>query len=274
VIHERILDVLKVKADDYPKQRVYAILFYNSDFRSFGNGIFGLSEWETTTQAVTGESIFQVCPQPFLGINGKARSFFESLMVGLDLLRQHPQMSARQFYAEIHAWDNREDLDLSKAQGAFDAWYAAGLIQPIDYTIDANKPLVLAISPELKLKDIRINALNTICRCILKMPELLLTIEKIAPATNADIQRILFGSADHAFDLANRLTLLEAFEAIRREDSGWVITATGQSVLANHPPAELPDFGEIEQVESLHREDPVDEYDDWSWEDEIDLLEF
>lgn len=266
-IHEEILKILPPD-QHYPKERTYATLFYSEKFQLLGNGMFGLAAWDLTSAGSSGEKILQHCPQPLLPENANARSFFESIMVGRELLTQQPNLSSRVFYAEMLAWARREDSNWIYAQSAFDAWYIVGLIERVELVSGHMHSIQLTISPEAKLNEVRQHCLTSLCRRVLKMPEMLLTLKRIARPTIADIQKVLFGGERAGFDVPFRLNLLAAFEAVQRSGDEWRLTLIGENVLQNNQPQELPDFSLIEEVTS-----ETDDIDDISWEDELGLLD-
>lgn len=266
-IHEEVLKILPPE-QHYPKERTYATLFYSEKFQLLGNGMFGLATWDLTSEANGGEKILQHCPQPLLPENANPRSFFESIMVGRELLIKRPDLDSWSFYGEMMAWAQRQDNNWIYAQSAFDAWYAAGLIERVELVAGHSQSIHLTISPEAKLNDVRQHCLTSLCRRILKMPELLLTLKRIVRPTVADMQKVLFGGERAGFDVSFRLSLLAAFEAVQRSGDEWRLTPIGESILQNNPPQELPDFSLIEDITS-----EADDLDDVSWEEELGLLD-
>src|SRR5690606_7594842 len=108
MIHERVMQTLPPERH-YPKERTYAALFYSDNFQLLGGGVFALSTWELTGVGASGDRILHHCPQPLLPDNANARSFFESVMVGRELLKREPSLAARSFYAEMQAWARKDD---------------------------------------------------------------------------------------------------------------------------------------------------------------------
>jgi RNA polymerase sigma factor (sigma-70 family) len=88
---------------EFAKTATYTTLFYHRYFRSFGNSTFGLTEWETVTDAPSGEQVLNHCPMPLLPAQTYPTAFFESVMVGAAYLKAGPT-PARQFWAEMVAW--------------------------------------------------------------------------------------------------------------------------------------------------------------------------
>lgn len=266
-IHEEVLKILPAD-QHYPKDRTYATLFYGDQFQLLGNGMFGLSKWDSVTIDSSGEKTLQYCPKPLLPANASGRAFFESVMVGRDLLKRRPDITAQTFYAEMQAWAQQEDNNWINTQSAFDAWYAAGLIEHVDVMNNSNVILQMGISPDARLNDVRLHCLDALCRRVLKMPELLLTLKRIARPTIPDIQKVLFGGERAGFDVPYRLNMLAAFEAVQRVDDEWRLTPIGEAVLQAHPPQELPDFSVIDEVTA-----ETEDTDDLIWEDELGLLD-
>jgi len=150
--------------------------------------------------------------------------------------------------------------DRSNPQDAFDAWYAAGLHEHIQFTHQARETMRLSIPPEWKLNEVRLHCLNHICQRIVKMPELLATLDRLATLDSSMLQRLLFGSEGAGFDVSLRLNMLAAFEAVRVDGINWRITDVGRAALQANPPDELPDFSVIETLEPDESE--TDDWDD------------
>lgn len=265
-IHQRSLTRLSSHLHFSPKT-TYATLFQNDWFRSFGSGMFGLSSWGNSANGSRGDHVFIHCPIPLLPADANARAFFESIMLGRNLLSKRGSLDAQAFYTEMLAWARQPAGSVQDAQGAFDAWYAAGLLERIDFLQNRHTSLTLNISTDARLNEVRIHCLNHLCRRILRTPELLLALERIALPTTAILQRAIFGSEHAGFDLPIRLTMLAAFEAVSRVGNVWRLTDVGRTVLEANPPEELPDFGEIE---TASEEESLAELE---WEDEFGLLD-
>lgn len=267
VIHERTLQNLPPEYH-YPKERTYATLFYSDTFHLLGNGMFGLASWDTVTSNLAGEVVLNHCPQPLLPADADKRAFFESVMVGRELLKRDPGLTATQFYAEMQVWAGQANHQAM--QPAFDAWYAVGLLGGLDVSYGSKNTLQLTIDPNAKLNDVRLHCLNALCHRILKMPELLLTLTRIARPVVSDIQKVLFGSERAGFDVPIRLNMLLAFEAVQHVNGEWRLTPVGETILAANPPQELPDFSVIDEAVTDESDALLNELD---WEDELGLLD-
>jgi hypothetical protein len=237
-------------------------------FRSYGNGMYGLAEWGNTTENQSGETVLLYCPRPLLPDRDNPRAFFESIIVGRDLLKQQPHLTAKGFLAAMLEWAQKEETNWINAQNAFDAWYAVGLIEHVDMLNGESVTLQVTIPMDTKLNDIRLLCLSALCHRILKMPELLLTLKRIARPTTLDIQKMLFGSERAGFDVPNRLNMLAAFEAVQHFGNEWRLTQVGETVLQAIPPQELPDYSNMEQAVT-EADDTYEQY----WEDELGLLD-
>jgi RNA polymerase sigma factor (sigma-70 family) len=225
----------------FGRKEAYATLFYREGFRLLGNGIFGLEEWENTSTQEAGETVLHYCPAPLLPMNLYPTAFFESIMVGREVLKAE-QLSLNTFWLYMVRWAQRSDLSIQSAQAAFDAWYAAGLINHVDFANNRTMKLLLSMPPDADLNTARVHCLNSLCVRVQKMPELLLVLDRVARPTLSRIQEMLFGSEQDGFDVPNRLVLLVALDAVRREDDEYVLTDLGRQMLVRHPPQELPDF--------------------------------
>lgn len=268
-IHDHILERLPPDLH-YPKERTYAVLFYKNSFQLLGNGVFGLVEWDYVSTDKTGAKILHHCPRPLLPENADSRAFFESIMIGRDILTRRPEITAKQFMDEMNVWARQSSTNGQTLQSAFDAWYAAGLVEHVEIPSDLGKPLELAVPADAKLNDVRMHCVEALSRRIRKMPELLLTLTRIAQPTLPEIQRVLFASEQAGFDVPERLRILAALEAVQWDGMAWRITRIGELALEANPPQELPDFSLID--ESL-AEDDDEVADELSWEEELGLLD-
>jgi RNA polymerase primary sigma factor len=255
-IHQRTLASLPPE-QHFTKEVAYAALFYSDRFRLLGGGVFSLASWENTTRQTTNGHVFNHCPPPLMPANAHPRTFLESILIARQLIQTRPKITVIQFYEEMLSKAGR---DRSNPQDAFDAWYAAGLHDHIEVSRQALEIMRLAIPPEWKLSEVRLNCLNHLCRRIVKMPELLAALDRLANVNIPTLQKLLFGSESAGFDVPLRLTMLAAFEAVRADGSNWRITDLGRTVLKTNPPHELPDFSVIETPEPDERE--TDDWDD------------
>lgn len=264
-LHERAMK-LAPNAITFSKNATYATLFYHKFFRSFGNGTFGLAEWEETANNGHGATL-QYCPQPLLPVNPYPNAFLDSILVGRDILQTN-RLTAREFWSEMLLWAQRDNNSAVDPQAAFDLWYAAGLVDHIHFGKHSAKMLTLTLSPDLKLQEVRRTCIETLCRRMQKMTELLLTITRIPQPTIERIQRVVFGDPRLGFDITNRLLVLNALDAVQTVADVWEITDLGRAALKACPPQELPDFGEMEGYSEAENEQDEDD-----WEADLDLVD-
>lgn len=268
VLHEEAMNQLP-EALQFPKERAYSTMFYSDKFRLYGNGVFGLASWDTTTLSASGETVFQHCPIPLLPVTTYPSAFFDSVMLGRDLLSRR-KLTVEQYWHEMQSWARHNGTAVQEAQDAFDAWYAAGLIDHVDFIWQKDAPLSLTISQDAGLSQVREYCLSALCRRIAKMPELLLALVKIARPNTALLQKALYGSERAGFDVPVRLSLLASFGAVQRIGDEWRLTEIGHALLRAHPPQDLPDFGEADAILA----EPTSGLD-WGWEyDDLGLLDF
>jgi len=267
LIHEEALRQTP-KELGFAKTTAYATLFYHDYFRALTKGVFGLTEWETQDAVAGGEFVLRYCPQPLLNASDDPRSFFESILVGNDLVCRRPGISTREFYLEMFGWAQRGDENVQDAQSAFDAWYAAGLLERVDYVQQPTQSIRSTLPANARLNEVRIHCLNHLCRRIYKMQELLSVLEQIPLPTVQSIQRALFGDERTGFDVPARLNLLLAFDAVHKIGDTWQLTAPGKQALDANPPQDLPDFDEMTGVDES--EDAEIELD---WDEDLVLFE-
>lgn len=263
-IYERSLALLPQHLH-LTQKNAYATLFQNNLFRPFGNGVFGLSSWQNIAHNGGSEHIFIHCPTPLLPEAPQPRAFFESTLIGYQHIKTHHSITAKDFYNQMLQWAKKSSINVQEAQNAFDAWYACGLLERVDFMRDSSKPVISTFTTATQLRDIRQFCLNHLCQRILKMPEVLLALERITMPTIPLIQKAIFGSENSGFDVPIRLNLLMAFEAVSYTGNMWRITDLGQAVLKSNPPADLPDFDVLETA--------PEEDTNFELEDEFGLLD-
>lgn len=263
-IYERSLALLPQHLH-LTQKNAYATLFQNNLFRPFGNGVFGLSSWQNIAHNGGSEHIFIHCPTPLLPEAPQPRAFFESILIGYQHIKTHHSITAKDFYNQMLHWAKKSSINVQEAQNAFDAWYACGLLERVDFMRDSSKPVTSTFTTATQLRDIRQFCLNHLCQRILKMPEVLLALERITMPTIPLIQKAIFGSENSGFDVPIRLNLLMAFEAVSSTENMWRITDLGQAVLKSNPPTDLPDFDVLETA--------PEEDTNFELEDEFGLLD-
>lgn len=260
-IHQRALALLPPQ-QQMTKEVAYATLFYSDRFRLLGGGVFSLTTWQNTMQQTSNGHVFAHCPPPLMPANAHPRAFLESILVARQLVQTQPKITVMKFYEEMLKKAGR---DRSNPQDAFDAWYAAGLHEHIQFTHQARETMRLSIPADWKLGEVRVHCLNHLCRRILKMPELLAALDRLANVEISILQKLLFGSESAGFDVPLRLNMLAAFEAVRADGSSWRITDVGRTALQANPPQELPDFSVIETMEP-------DEPEADDWDDHLEIF--
>jgi RNA polymerase sigma factor (sigma-70 family) len=252
-IHRRALALLPPERH-FTKEVAYAALFYNNRFRLLGEGIFSLVTWRNGAQTTPDGYVLTHCPPPPLPVNAAPGAFFESILVARQLVQTHPNITVMRFFEEL----SESGRVSSAPQDAFDAWYAAGLHDYIDFERQAREMMRLSIPADWGLADVRTHCVNQLCRRLLKMPELLAALERLATADVPTLQRVLFGDASAGYDVPFRLTMLAAFEAVRADGSQWRITEVGRAALQANPLQQPLDLSALETPEP-----EASETDDW-----------
>ena len=175
-------------------------------------------------------------------------------------------MSAQQFYLDMLGWAKRTQENFAEAQDAFDAWHAAGMLAPVDYATNHQLSLELTLPTGLSLPQLRAFCLAAVCEHIPKMLELLAVIDQFPRPTVSSIQRTLFGSESGGQDVPNRLRLLAAFDAVRKDGEFWRIGVPGKDFLNSQMLPALPDRSEYDV------EDASDAPLELEWDDSLGLL--
>lgn len=266
-IYQRVLAKLTPESKLTEKSH-YAALFYSDKFYGLGDGVYALKSWiENNYNGQSGKKITHF-PEPLRPVESNTTAFFESIIVGHKHLKTQ-QLTVEQFLLKMQAWAGRSQMDRIDIQNALDAWYTAGLIDRIDFQHNPSQVIVSKLPENSKINDIRITCLNNIAQRVTKIPELLLTLKHIAPASLSDIQKVLFGGAGAGFDVPTRLEVLESFEAIQQDGNLWRITTIGEITLNENPPDDLPDFSIIEEVIQEVESEAAD-----IWEDDLGFVDF
>jgi RNA polymerase sigma factor (sigma-70 family) len=239
IIHQMALE--RVPAGlQFSKESTYTTLFYgNRVFRSYSNAVFGLVEWPVEATTVDGEVIFDLCPAPLLPPNTHVGAFFDSIEYGRQLLARR-RFSADEFWAEMTKWAGQGAVT-TDPQGAFDAWYGAGLISRVQFAATNGAALNLTAPVEASLSELRSHCLSALCRRVARMPEWLLAVASLGRPTLPALQATLYGNVRDAYDAETRLALLTALGAVRRVGNEWRLTDDGRAVLTSFPELELPD---------------------------------
>lgn len=267
-IHEKLTEMLPGD-NDSQKELTYAALFASDAFQLLGGGVFGLAEWEHLSITKSGERTLHHCPQPLLPADADPRAFFESIVVGRDLLQNGP-LTHSEFFSKMADWAEQPHVNGQQKQAAFNAWYAAGLIPFIDVADSSRSTLEATLPPDARLAEVREHCLNSLCRRVERMPELLLAIQRIPRPTVADLQKVLFGGEHAGWDVPDRLRILASFEAVQSAGNEWRLTPVGEAILAANPPQELPDFSAIDEAADEYDNGDLDEL---LWEEELGLLD-
>jgi len=152
-IHRRAVQRI---GEEHPKRITYASMYASNRFRLIGKGLFDLLEWDDEpSNGDKGDASLWRCPTPLLPVVADSRGYFESIIVGRNLLSANEGMTAEQFYAQMCRWADRPMGSRDEAQSAFDAWYVAGLLSRIDYAAQSDIVLESAFSPEVTPLEMR-----------------------------------------------------------------------------------------------------------------------
>lgn len=268
VIHSHLMRELPSE-QHYPKARTYAALFYSDLFESYGKGVFGLVEWSGANALAAEKKVLSHCPAPLLPETPSTTAFFDSVILGQHVLGRNV-CTAEAFWAELQAWAQRSETNQRDAQSAFDAWYAVGLVDRIDYLSERSNPLTLTFPSGLSLDETRRYCLSSLCQHVVKMSELLLALIRIPRPTKPLLQRVLFGSEEAGWDVPTRLLMFASFGAVQQVGDEWRITPLGRAILDAVPAQDLPDFGEIEALDKEREQEAALEL----YDVELGLLEF
>jgi len=235
-------------------------------FMSYGNGNYGLRKWGLSKTKVGDNYIFRYCPIPLAKDNNNPISFFESIIVGYQYLKDNPNSSTLELYDYMLRWANKFNRQENNAQSIFDAWYIVGFIGYVDVDKDKKKQLLLQIPESASYRDIRIHCLKNLCQRLQKMPELLSALYSLHSPNIKDLQRVVFGTTGDGFDIPLRLFLLKSFEAVKENNGVWSLTAIGHLILSEHPPQEPIQLNQMFDNNS-DREEKTDD-----WDNTLDIL--
>lgn len=249
ILHEKANARLP-QDDDFSKAAVYSTMAYSDVFRSHGDGFFGLAEWSNVPGIDSGSEILRYCPMPLLPVKPYPAAFFDSVVHGRDILARQ-SLTVMEFWRHMQTWARRTNsTKAAEAQEAFNAWYAAGLIQHIQFRRHSNTTLTLTLPITLPLEETRAHCLTALCQRVQQMPELLWSLARLAHPTVPSISTLIFGDEKDGFDLSQRLTILGSLGAVHKVKEEWRLTRTGHAALEATPPQQLPDLRRLESAET------------------------
>jgi len=249
ILHEKAKARLP-EGDDFSKAAVYSTMAYSDTFKSHGDGFFGLAEWSHTSITDSGAGILRYCPMPLLPKKPFPNAFFDSVVLGRNLLAEQ-SLTVMEFWHQMQTWARRtNNTTAADAQEAFDAWYAVGLVERVQFRRHSNKPLTLTLPTDLPLEETRAHCVNVLCQRVQLMPELLWSLARLAHPTASSISTLLFGNEKDGFDLPRRMTILTSLGAVHEVGAEWRLTRTGHAALEANPPRELPDLRRLESPET------------------------
>lgn len=258
-VYERVNELRDAKMSS-----ITIYLGTHEKFMGYGNGMYGLARWGFGKEKTDHGYEFTYCPIPLLPNNDNSRSFFETVIVGRNLLIERPELTPEQFYQEMLNWADQTAKGVQDTQAAFDAWYAAGLLSYVDVQAIPEVSLKSQIPADAELTTVRIHCLSNLCQRVQKMPELLSALDRLPLPTVSMLQKVVFGSEEAGFDVPLRLSLLMALEAVRKDGRSWHLTALGQDILAANPPTEILNFTVLNDLE--------EEAEDDNWDDTLDIF--
>jgi RNA polymerase sigma factor (sigma-70 family) len=257
--------VLEIAPDSvqFSPQAVYAALYTSSRVRSLGNGYFDLeiaSPGDKYSMTM-GEKTLLYCPRPMIADSAHPRAFLESALRIQDYLRQGQVVPIHHLLRIEMEW--AKDPKKSAPQDAIDAWYAAQLIEWIDYQFSPQALVKFALPQPLKIQELRVWCLSAICTRIVKNFDILAILDRVTALTTQEIQKFVFGASNRDFDMRNRLEMLAAFDAVREERNTWMITDIGRGVVNARSETDLPDLEALNTVQSdVESERQMDNLDD------------
>lgn len=260
-IYERALERLPAEKH-FARSLAYITLHRSPVFQLVGEGVFALASQQMVTIDSGGQAVLTYAPQPLLPRDADPRAFFESIMVGREWLKTTPAISAREFYRQMCAYMQLTPGSTVEAQATFDAWYAAGLLNRLDYRRQADSPMQLSIDPAASVAEVRRHCLAYLCQRISQLSHILMALQLLPRATMPMLQTGLSPDQTRASDFSTRLTLLAAFDAVRRDGDAWKLTPVGLAVLETQPPSDFH-WHEPEQAEAPAPDDGAAEADDY-----------
>ena len=256
-IHRKAVERI---GEEHPKRITYASMYASNRFRLIGKGLFDLPERDDEpSNGDIGNASLWRCPTPLLPVVADSRGYFESIIVGRNLLSANEGMTAEQFYVQMCRWADRPMGSRDEIQSAFDAWYVAGLLPRIDYAAQKNTVLESIIPPEATLSEARIACIRTLFERLSYVPELMTAIFRLPRPTVVDVQRVLQVGGDARAGISQRLDMLVSLGAVRSEGNAWILTGIGKRVLDAHSPVHLGLDGLQSDGSSRNPSDKLDE---------------
>jgi len=265
-VYTKVLEIAQGSVGFSP-QAVYAALYTSPHVRSLGNGYFDL---ETTHpdkkySTETGEKILLYCPRPMIADAAHPRAFLESALRLQEHLRSGQAGRVSDLIQIETEWAKQPNN--TTPQEAIDAWYAAQLIEWIDYQYSPQASVTFILQQPLKMQELRMWCLISLCTRIVKTFDALAILNRVTSLTTQEIQKLLFGIENKVIEVRNRLEMLAAFDAVREERNTWTITDIGREIVSKWAEADLPD------LEALNSIQPDPELVDVVIDDDLDVFE-
>lgn len=229
-IHQRALRQL---TDDknFSPNIAYASLYTSKQFRSFGNGLFGLREW---SEIDTNKLVFTNCPKPLLPVNASKRSLSDSVIYLLERFQNYSSVTVWQILASMRQWTKRHELTDVEIQGALDAWYVLGIISFITDKTKLNNQVHFELKTYTTVDDVRKHCLNSMCQR-LKYTSMVLEAIHLEPRATVAWLESIIPSSSEPVRIGPYIKFLETFEAIQYLDGNWRLTTVGEAILASNP---------------------------------------
>ena len=201
---------------------------FEDTFHLLGQGVFSLTAWERI-RADTKDPIVSYCPSPLTSSEGDAHSFFESVLVGQDLLANG--LSAEVFIEQILDWaDTDGESPDWLCQGYLTAYYLVGLVPFIFYPGDRNQVLRCILS-EGSVHDVRRHCLENLNRRLEAMPTFWWLLQRHQPSRVTRLGELLADAHPAGLDDAsNRLTILVSLGTVVEEYGQYRLTPFGEEL--------------------------------------------
>lgn len=262
-IHQRALTQLTDDAHFSPNI-AYVTLYTSRQFRSFGNGLFGLSEWR---EIDADKIVFTNCPKPLLPVNASKRSLFDGVIYLLERFQNCPSITVRQIMTTMQQWSKRHELTKAEIQSAFDAWYVLGIISFITDKTKLDNQVHFELKTYNTVEEVRIHCLNSMCQR-LKYTSMLLEAIHLEPRATVAWLESIIPSSSEPVRIGPYLRFLETFEAIQCLDGNWRLTTVAEAILTSNPSPIRLEFSTGES-----RAPNADNLREYGWEIEYGLLD-
>jgi RNA polymerase primary sigma factor len=207
---------------------IYTLLSQDEKtFMLLGQGIFSLVKWEQA-RAKESQPILDCCPMPLPDPPDYEDAFFESVLVGQQMLTRG--LTAGQFVRAMLDWAKADPNQQNWfSQTILSAYYLVDLI-PYVFYFGGENPVLPCTLPPGNIQDLRYHCLAAVTERLAAMPEFWWLFQQRQPARPTDLGELFADIHPNALDdVLHRLRLLASLGAAQKLKYGaYRLTTLGE----------------------------------------------